>query len=439
MDSKPKAFISYSWTTPEHEQWVIDLADQLGDSGVHVLLDKFDLREGNDSLAFMERMVNDPDVKKVLLICDKKYSEKTNSREGGVGTEAQIISPRIYAGSEQNKFVAVIKERDEEGTAYVPTYYTSRIYIDLSDQEKWADEFEKLLRWIYDKPLYQRKTIGERPVYLDEQPEVSLGTSPSFRRALDALKAGKASAGGALTEYFTTLGTNIERLRIVKDASKEWDEQFLENLRPTVSVRNELNQIMDAIAVYDTQGEYTAKIHRFFESLIPYLQRPPGVNSWTDTDFDNFRFLVYEFFLHAMAVFIAHERFDVCTRLLTHQYYNESNRQSGQEVMVDFSVFSGAELKTLHFRNERLQTRYISPTAMFVKERLAGTTLTDIKIAQAEFVAYLNSDVEAVKSEGWIKWWPSMLVFARHLHGAFEIFARAQSMAYFNRIKGMLA
>ena len=48
VDSSPKAFISYSWTSPEHEAWVIDLATQLEESGVHVILDKWNLKEGAD-------------------------------------------------------------------------------------------------------------------------------------------------------------------------------------------------------------------------------------------------------------------------------------------------------------------------------------------------------------------------------------------------------
>lgn len=38
----PKVFISYSWTNPEHEKWVIELAEGLVKDGVHVLLDKWD-------------------------------------------------------------------------------------------------------------------------------------------------------------------------------------------------------------------------------------------------------------------------------------------------------------------------------------------------------------------------------------------------------------
>ena len=59
MSSPPKLFISYSWSTPEHEQWVVDLAAELVNSGVDVVLDKWALREGHDSIAFMEQMVTD--------------------------------------------------------------------------------------------------------------------------------------------------------------------------------------------------------------------------------------------------------------------------------------------------------------------------------------------------------------------------------------------
>ena len=41
-------------------------------------------------------MVTDAEIKKVILICDKAYADKTDGRTGGVGTEAQIISGEIY-------------------------------------------------------------------------------------------------------------------------------------------------------------------------------------------------------------------------------------------------------------------------------------------------------------------------------------------------------
>ena len=51
----PKTFISYSWSSPQHEEWVLNLATELRESGVDVVLDKWDLKEGHDSNAFMEK------------------------------------------------------------------------------------------------------------------------------------------------------------------------------------------------------------------------------------------------------------------------------------------------------------------------------------------------------------------------------------------------
>ena len=118
-----KLFVSYSWTNKTHEDWVLTLATELREKGVDVILDKWDLKEGQDSIEFMESMVTNPDINKVLIISDKKYVEKADKRNGGVGTEAQIISPEVYRNTSQEKFVVAVTECDEKDQPYLPTYY----------------------------------------------------------------------------------------------------------------------------------------------------------------------------------------------------------------------------------------------------------------------------------------------------------------------------
>lgn len=166
--SEPKLFISYCWSSPEHEEWVLRLGTELRENGVDVILDKWDLKEGNDANAFMEKMVSDEEIKKVILVIDEQYSDKANARKGGVGTETQIISAEVYESVDQNKFVAVIASRDLNGKAKLPIFYKSRIYIDLSDEELYGKNFEQLLRWIYNKPLNVKPDIGKKPAFLDE-------------------------------------------------------------------------------------------------------------------------------------------------------------------------------------------------------------------------------------------------------------------------------
>ena len=209
MSTPPRLFISYSWSTPEHEQWVIDLATELVNSGVEVILDKWDLREGHDSVAFMEKMVTDQSISKVILICDQIYASKADGRAGGVGTETQIISGEVYSKQDQDKFVAVIAEKDAEGKPYLPTYYKSRIYVDLSESDRYSENFEKLLRWIFDKPLYVRPEIGKPPSFIVEPDAPVLGTSTLAKRVVEGFKTDKGYVRGALDEYLTVFSENF--------------------------------------------------------------------------------------------------------------------------------------------------------------------------------------------------------------------------------------
>ena len=73
QDKIPKIFISYSWSS---DNFTLPLAERLVSHGVDVVLDKWDLKEGQDKYAFMEQCVNDPQIDKVLIICDRSYTEK---------------------------------------------------------------------------------------------------------------------------------------------------------------------------------------------------------------------------------------------------------------------------------------------------------------------------------------------------------------------------
>jgi len=105
--------MSYSWTDQEHTDWVVALAERLMGDAIEVVLDRWDLREGHDKYVFMEKMVTDATVTKVLMICDKGYKAKADDRAGGVGTESQIISAEVYGKVAQEKFIPVVVEHDD--------------------------------------------------------------------------------------------------------------------------------------------------------------------------------------------------------------------------------------------------------------------------------------------------------------------------------------
>ena len=168
MGKEFKVFISYSWTSPEHEKWVYDLAVRLMENGIEVKFDKWDLQPGQDKYAFMESIVQDETINRVLIICDEGYKSKADNREGGVGTESQIITPEIYGKTNQRKFIPIIAQRGMAFDDYLPVFLKSRIVIDMSSDDVYESGYEKLLRLIAERPEFRKPAKGQLPNYLFE-------------------------------------------------------------------------------------------------------------------------------------------------------------------------------------------------------------------------------------------------------------------------------
>jgi SEFIR domain len=431
--SSPKLFVSYSWTSPDHEEWVLRLATDLRESGIDVILDKWDLKEGHDAHAFMEKMVTDPEIRKVILVCDKSYVEKTDGRTGGVGTEAQIISSEIYEKQEQDKFVAVVKERDEKGKACLPAYYRSRIYIDLSNPETYAEDFEKLLRWAFNQPLYRKPELGEKPPFLLSESEggVPLSTSARLRRALEALRNGRVYALPATSEYFRVLCEEMEKLRISNQADP-FDDAVVQSIESFLPYRNEAVDVFVNLATHVDNLESRTVLHRFFEQTLPYMDRPEHVTTFRNWDWDNFRFVIHELFLYAVAVLIRYERFESASYLMSNRYY-VSNRSRLDDPMVSF-VTLRQYMESLAYRKQRLKLNRLSLRADILKERCKQVGIEFRHLMQADFVLFLRAALDNAVGIG--GWFPETLVF--HHQGPFEVFARSRSKGYFSRAKVIL-
>lgn len=125
--NNPKVFISYSWHPEENKIRVEQLARRLMSDGVDVTIDVWSLKDGQDKYVFMEKMVTDTEINKVLIICNQDYAEKADCRKGGVGTESTIMSDEIYSKTNQTKFLPIVFEKGNDGTIYKPHFITTKI------------------------------------------------------------------------------------------------------------------------------------------------------------------------------------------------------------------------------------------------------------------------------------------------------------------------
>ncbi len=427
----PRTFISYSWTSPDHEARVLALATELRKMGVDVILDKWDLRPGHDAYAFMEQMVSDPGVKKVILVCDRGYEQKADARAGGVGAEAQIISAEIYQRVSQDKFVAVVFERDENGRACVPAYYRSRIHIDLSDPSSYHEGFDQPIRWIFDKPVYEKPEIG-RTFVSSPQGAVILTTSAQ-RRALDAIREGRTIAVPAVIEYFQRIAEQMEKVRLDTTADP-FHEAVIASIDSLLPSHNDAAAVFVGLAMYVDEPTTAKALHRLFETLLPFMDCPEGMRRSREWDFDNYRFIVHELFLYAVAALLRHERFKAVAELVGEDFYVDRGARQASEAMVPFTSVR-RRMESLEQRKRDLKLNRVSLRADLLRDRCSGSGFEFRQIVQADFVLFVRSSLHLRESE---VWFPETYPYAMWSDVPFEIFARSKSRRYFERIVTLL-
>lgn len=425
----PKVFISYSWTNSDHEEWVVELATRLMHDGIEVILDKWNLKEGNDTFAFMEGMVKSADsIDKVLIICDKGYQNKADNRVGGVGVESQIITPQIYSDVQQEKFIPIVSERDEQGNHFIPTYIASRLYIDLSSSEFFEANYEKLIRNIYKVPLYKKPSIGKPPEYLfhDETPhyETTL-VLRQMKSALDKYPNRLTSLWERFTEAF--IGSLIKlKIEVVKDG-KFIDEQIVERIEESIPLRNDFINAVELICLADRfEAE---QMIEFFEVIYSFSEMQED-GQFIETQFDHFKFLITELFLYTITILLKERRYSQVGQLLSADYYVNSRYKNGRPIR--FSDFR-FHLRSLENRKIRLKVNRISIHADMIKEKVYGRYEKEL-IATDLILYYASKFGKTVEDRRLRVWFPITYIYFNERE-TIKLISRLNSKSHFEKVK----
>jgi hypothetical protein len=419
-DSVPKAFISYSWSSPGHCDLVRTYAERLLSDGVDVVLDQWDLSEGQDKYAFMEKMVTDASVTHVIIFSDQMYAQKADERKAGVGTESQIISKEVYDKTDQRKFIPVACAKRDDGEPCLPVFLQSRIWIDFSTSERVNENWERLLRVLHGKPFYEKPKLGTPPLYLsDNQNRPSLPTIGRFASLRDALLNSKPSGVLCRQDFLVSAMTFANELRIYQQPSvEEMENKVLDTLRTLLPLRDQFIEWLSIETSLPDESRTEAILVDFLERMLALKCRPIEPSSRGNPCLDAHSIFVYEMFLYLMAILIKVDRPGLIRELLKTRYIlPESDARQGKD-FTDFEAFRGYS-SVLHTRNQRLELNRISLIADLMKGRM-----------QAELVVVLMTVLSKRH-----KWYPHTLVFSALGAGRFPVFLRATQRKYFDRLK----
>lgn len=403
METK-KIFISYSWKV---QDLVIELANRLISDGVDVIIDVYDLKDGQDKYVFMEQCATDDSIYRVLMICDKTYCKKANDRSGGVGDEIVIISPEVYGKTKQEKFIPIVVERDENGKEYLPQFIKSRIYIDLTPNDPHYEEnYEKLLRNIYEKPLYRKPAIGQPPEWLEnESTDLS-----SVRSLIKQLKSDN-NANPTKTNFIIkkTQSEIIDTIKSysIPEKSDEPDKAFLKVLDQTKDIRD---LYIDYLEVLNTLPiDLSGTIATFFEDLANETSASSCVSSIIDYLYS---FLKQEFFIDTIAYLLYFEKYNDIHKLVAHTYFIKSYVYSNTVMPANYTVFR----KYNHFIEEKCKPNCYKPNLLtlmgeLLVKREKKPILTKESISNADIVLYQLGNL-LIKSDDCLHdWFPISYIY----------------------------
>ncbi len=430
-----KVFISYSWKPFTNKEKVIDLAERLTNDGIHVILDDWDLKEGQDKYHFMEQMVNEVTVDKVLLISNKEYAKKANGKVGGVGVESLIVSDEIYNQVEQTKFIPVVMEY-ENGKPCLPTFIKTRIYIDLSNEEVFEENYDKLIRNIFNKPTSKRPPIGKMPIHLQDDNPIFLPTAHKVSQLKNSLISGNKNSEIFIKDYLETFIKSllIFKLDIQKDEINQQNfidkvELSIEQMQP---LKTDFIEFLDVVAKYYEKDSKELWID-FFEDLQQFYIdndiRLEAGNSLNDLINDNYRFFNYDLFLSFCSVLLKQEKFEnlnfiyQANLILNKPYINKPDVTN----FVDYRKYN----YTLNeYKNQSVNPKRISVVADMLKKHSTVISFEDLK--RADILNYYMSLIYPANKSYGDYWFPETSCYNSR---GIDLFPKIISKRYFERIK----
>ena len=406
LDERIKIFISYSWSD---QQRVIDIVNRLRSDGIDTLIDVYDLQVGQDKYDFMERSVKDPTVNYVLIFSSKAYAQKADSRKGGVGDETQILSKEAY-DLNKNRIKVILLERDEDGNECLPVYLGSKIYIDFSKPSNEEIEYEKLIRLLYEKPLFRKPALGSKPTYLDEE-KVDLFP---LRAELSKLPTGGTRRFSRfIDEVSKKIHETIAEAEIDYDNYLEYYGQ-LQNIREIC--------VDYAVRYYENDGNISDLAIKLVETVVNCC--PLGA---PEIKVDLVRSFAHELLICMVAVIIYYDELEDLRALLSYKYELRSPYHSRNEFVTYSDIYHSS--RAFDYINQKEDRKKICLQAEQMIGRIQYPYITKESFSTADLVMY---HLRPILSSREHYWFPLSYLY---FEGGIKLWARLESKLYLEYFK----
>lgn len=373
----------------------------------------------------MESMVSDEAIKKVLLICDEGYVERADSRQGGVGTEAQIISAKVYRDVGQDKFAAVVVSLNERGEPLLPTYMSTRLYFDMSSLEAEATNFERIVRWIFDEPFHALPPVGAKPDFLAKT--YSTGSS-LFRLREAAANSPRVGSGSDPEAILHAIGEEAQAFHLQLIDESNPAEKVYASIKETRPVsENAYHAIRQLTA--NANDRAADILHSFFELLMLSWDYIPINTRYTRYDGDVYQYFVHDLFVSFVSIAMTQRNFEFAAEILSMPLFKPKPHDKTGEA-VDYVEFRPYAESLEKLGRER---RRVSLHADLLNEGHEHSIVTQTAFMEADLTLHLRGIIAPKLS-----WFPISGIFLSGTYGALPTYVRAKSTKFYSRLKPLL-
>ena len=250
----------YSWDSTSYQLWVRKLVNKLREeSGVVATYDQFETQKGTTHLPkMMIEKVRDSDY--IIIVLTKKYAERADNFEGGVGFENMSFLSLL----QENKDKLIFIKRDSVNfNEVVPFQFKGYYFIDFSNEDEFEKKYEELIYRIYNVPLFEEAPLGNIPTL---KPKKIHQDDQTSRRMVNPFS-------GSINHFYRTV-TDLDKDNYLKQCFKE--------------IKSLFTQLFDRVRLVNPSVEYQVDEISNYKVLYNLYQNGSEVTSvkiWIGSQF----------------------------------------------------------------------------------------------------------------------------------------------------------
>ncbi|HUW33742.1 MAG TPA: SIR2 family protein [Planctomycetota bacterium] len=262
----------------------------------------------------------------------------------------------------------------------------------------------------------------------------SIARGPSVSDIELAFESGRRPVGPLYSDFLAVILSDLESTRPGFSKFSEYDDAIFEQIKVGLSITARFLEAAMVASRYDNEEALKA-LYSWFGRAYKLYSLPEGVaGTYRRTDFDGFKFLVYEMFVSLVACLLKYDRWERLAEMLEDDLFIE--KRGGETSYISVGLLSEHVPSLDEIRRQRLNQNRTSIMADLLKERFGSTELSLLlshrEFMEADYLLFLRTVcLEKSLEILWGVWCPQSTVY---MDFAPSYVVRAESRAFLERL-----